>query len=114
MMRIDTVVTLFPDLEIIELRHWIDQRWVQPEPADGETWIFHAVDLARVHLIYDLRREFDTPEETVPMLLSLLDQVYDLRRTMKTLVNAVRTQPPEVQTAILAAFETARGPTALS
>ncbi|HWK47722.1 MAG TPA: chaperone modulator CbpM [Stellaceae bacterium] len=107
MMRIDAVVGLFPDLEVVELRYWIEQRWVQPEPIEGETWIFQAVDLARVHLIYDLRRELDTPEETVSLVLSLLDQVYDLRRTVNTMKQAVKAQPPDVQVAILEAFKSA-------
>jgi len=103
MMKLDAVVTLFPDLQAPELEGWIEQRWVQPEPADGG-WGFHAVDVARVRLIYDLRRGLETPEETVPLVLSLLDQVYDLRATLNAMTQALATQPSEVQAAVLSAL----------
>jgi chaperone modulatory protein CbpM len=104
MMRLDAVVTLFPDLDAIELTTWIEQSWVQPEPEDGGAWIFHEVDVARVRLIYDLRREFDTPEDAIPLVLSLLDQVYELRCTLKTMTEALATQPEEVREAVRAAL----------
>ena len=104
MITLDAVVTLFPDLDALEVTGWIERRWVQPEPAEGG-WVFHAVDVARVRLIYDLRRELDTPEETLPLVLSLLDQVYELRCTLKTIMQALATQPQEVRTAVLSALD---------
>lgn len=97
MMRFDAVIALFPDLEAAELDLWIEERWVQPEPHDIDVWIFHDIDIARVRLIYDLRRDLDTPEETLPVLLSLLDQVYDLRRKLKSVAAALDDAPPELR-----------------
>ena len=104
MMQLDAVVTLFPDLDPAELTVWIEQRWVQPERAEGERWIFHEIDVARVRLIYDLRREMDTPEETMPLVLFLLDQVYELRCTLKAMTRAIESQPAEVRAAVLGAI----------
>jgi chaperone modulatory protein CbpM len=103
MMRLDMIVTEFPDLEIVELTGWIEQGWVRPEP-DG---MFETIDLARVRLIYDLRRSLDVQEDAVPMILALLDQVYDLRRTLKAVSAALDTQPPGVRDAVLAAMAAA-------
>lgn len=100
MMRLDVIVTQFPDLEIVELTGWIEQGWVRPEP-DG---MFETIDLARVRLIYDLRRNLGVQEDAVPMVLALLDQVYDLRRTLKAVSAALDTQPPDVRDAVLAAM----------
>ena len=105
MKYLEDVVALFPGLDSIELHTWIEQRWVRPERGEGETWVFHEIDLARVSLIYDLRRELDTPEETVPMVLSLLDQVYDLRGIIKTILRALQDQPANVQAAVLGALQ---------
>jgi chaperone modulatory protein CbpM len=101
MMRFSAVVALFPDLQPVELTSWIEHRWVQPEPHDVDIWIFHDIDIARVRLIYDLRRDLDTSEETVPVLLALLDQVYDLRRKLKSVAAALEDASPELREKVL-------------
>lgn len=106
MMRLDVIVTQFPDLEIVELTGWVERGWVRPEP-DG---VFQTIDLARVRLIYDLRRGLAIAEDAVPMILALLDQIYDLRATLKSVSAALDTQPPAVRAAVLAAMAGAAAP----
>jgi chaperone modulatory protein CbpM len=43
-------------------------------------------------------------EETMPLVLSLLDQVYTLRGQMRAVARAVEGQPEPVRTAIMAAL----------
>lgn len=103
MMRIDAVATMFPDLDVVELEAWVARRWVQPERDAEAVWIFAEIDVARVRLIYDLQRQIDTADDTITMVLSLLDQVYELRGALKALTRAVAAQPEPVQQAIRAA-----------
>jgi chaperone modulatory protein CbpM len=103
-MRIETLVAQFPDLEIAELTGWVERHWVTPDIDETDGWIFTEIDVARVRLIRDLRRDLDIAEEMVPMMLSLLDQVYDLRCTLKAVSHAITTQPPDVRDAIRAAL----------
>jgi chaperone modulatory protein CbpM len=105
LIRIDAVVAQFPDLQIGELTGWIERNWVTPDLDQSETWLFADIDVARVRLIYDLRHELDVAEDTMPVMLSLLDQVYDLRRTLKAMSRAIALQPPEVRDAIAAALD---------
>jgi chaperone modulatory protein CbpM len=105
MITFNAVVALFPDLEPVELTTWIEQRWVEPARMENGGWTFDDLDVARIRLIYDLRRELEIPEETVPLLLSLLDQVYELRRTLNVIRQALAAQPREVQSAVLAALK---------
>jgi len=107
MTRLEDVLGLFRDLDVTELTIWIESGWVQPEPTEGD-WVFHEIDVARVRLIYDLRHELETPEETVPMVLSLLDQVYELRCTLAAVMGVIKDQPPELQAAVRAALIEAR------
>jgi chaperone modulatory protein CbpM len=107
MTRLEDVIGLFRDLDATELTIWIESGWVQPERAEG-SWVFHEIDIARVRLIYDLRHELETPEDTVPMVLSLLDQVYELRCTLAAVMGAIKDQPPELQAAVRAALIEAR------
>lgn len=109
MMRLEAIVALFPDLETVEVTEWIERRWVQPEPGEGGGWVFHEIDVARVRLIYDLRRDLEVTEDTVPLVLSLLDQVYELRCRLKAMTEALETQPPELRAAVLKALERGKG-----
>jgi chaperone modulatory protein CbpM len=103
MMRLSAVVAQFDDLGEAELIAWIERRWVRPA-ADEAGPLFEAVDLARVHLIHDLRRNLDVPEETLPLVLSLLDQVHALRFTLGAVASALEGQPPDLRAAIEAAL----------
>jgi chaperone modulatory protein CbpM len=105
MMRIEAVTALFPDLETVELAAWIERRWVEPEPGPDGGWIFQAIDVARVQLIHDLRRDMAVAEDTVPLILSLLDQIYELRAQLKSVTRAVETLPEPVRAQILAALD---------
>ena len=103
MIGFKEIVERFAELEAGELSRWVENRWIVPE-ADGgqenERWVFHEVDVARVELILDIRREFALDEEALSLVLGLLDQVYSLRRQMRRLCHALETQPPEIRDAI--------------
>jgi chaperone modulatory protein CbpM len=106
MMRIQAVVALFPGLREVELLAWIEQRWVQPEHSldEGQGPVFREIDVARVHMIYDLRHRLDVHEETMPLVLSLVDQMYELRRNLKAMTRALDQQPDDVRSAVLLAL----------
>jgi chaperone modulatory protein CbpM len=102
MMPVEAVAALFPDLETLELTAWIERRWVEPESGAGGVWVFQEIDVARVRLIYDLRRDMAVAEDTVPLVLSLLDQIYELRGQLKAMTRAVDALPEPVRAQILA------------
>ena len=107
MIGIEDLVRRFAELDRAELARWIERRWIVPEArkADGgETWLFHEVDIARVELILDIRREFTVDEETLSLVLGLLDQVYSLRRQMRRLCDAIEKQPRDIRDAIRGAL----------
>jgi chaperone modulatory protein CbpM len=83
-------------LDSVELTRWIENRWVLPDEAGGR-WVFHEVDIARVELILEIRREFAVDDDSMALVLGLLDQLYSLRRQMRRLLDALEAQPPEVQ-----------------
>ena len=103
MMRMTAVVALFPDLRESEVLTWVERGWVQAAPS-GEEWEFQEIDVSRVRLIRDLRRELEVQEETIPLVLSLLDQVYALRGQMRAVARAVEAQDEAVRAAILDAM----------
>jgi chaperone modulatory protein CbpM len=99
MIALEELLDRLAGLDRRELVRWVENRWVLPERR-AKTWIFHEIDVARVELILEVRREFALDDETLSLILGLLDQVYDLRRQLGRLCDALAAQPPEVQAAI--------------
>jgi chaperone modulatory protein CbpM len=91
-------------LEIGELEHWIVEQWVLPE-SGAAGYVFHEVDVARVRLIVEMKRELAIDEEAIPVVLRLLDQLYALRRRLKAVTAALDTLPPELRDAVMAKLE---------
>jgi chaperone modulatory protein CbpM len=87
-----------------EVRGWIAAGWVMPTELT-EPPRFAEADAARVRLIAELRYELQIEEDDLALVLSLLDQVYGLRRQLNALATAVSRQPDEVRRAIAAAME---------
>jgi len=85
----------------VELRSWVERGWVVASQAGEAELHFSEIDIARVELICDLRHDMMVDEETMPLVLSLLDQVYALRRQMNVLTGAIQQQPEAVRRAIL-------------
>jgi chaperone modulatory protein CbpM len=63
------------------------------------------MEFARVRLICTLHYELEIDPETLPVVLSLVDQLYDTRQRLLSLTAAVAAQDQAVQAAILAAME---------
>lgn len=87
-------------LDETELGRWIDAAWVHARGSAG-AWEFEAVDVARIRLIHTLRTEMEINEPAMPVVLSLLDQLYELRRNAARLNNALAALPPGARALIL-------------
>jgi len=108
MIRFEAVVAQFPELAAPDLTDWIARGWVQPEGATDAEWVFSDIDVARVRLIFELRIRMEVDEDALPLVLSLLDQIYDLRGTVQAMVRALDDQPQTVRSAVLAALNSPR------
>jgi chaperone modulatory protein CbpM len=78
------------------LRHWVGLGWVLPARA-GDRTAFDRSDVARVQLICELHLDLRIEESSMPVVLSLLDQLYSTRRSLRGLVSAIEAQPREVR-----------------
>ena len=99
MIGLDELTGRFATLDSVELTRWVENRWILPD-EEGGRWRFHEVDIARVELILEIRREFAVDDEAMALVLGLLDQLYSLRRQMHRLCDALEGQPPEIRDAI--------------
>lgn len=82
---------------------WVEQHWVLPESeGDGGqgAWRFDDVDLARLRLIAELTRDLEIGDEAIPVVLNLLDQIYQLRDKLSALEQAIDRASPECRAEI--------------
>jgi chaperone modulatory protein CbpM len=81
-ITLTTIYRAVPGLTEAELTQFIDADWVRPVRR-GNKPFFTELDLARIRLILDLRATLEVEERTVPVVLSLLDQLYATRRQLR-------------------------------
>jgi len=111
MMRVDNLVERIAALQRSDLEDWIRDELVAPG-RDAESLLFTETEFARVRLICTLRYELEIDADTLPVVLSLIDQLYDTRQRLRSLTAAVATQDKPIQAAIIAAIEKDRESTA--
>ncbi len=88
MITIETLCLRIRGLRQDDLERWIGQAWVRPDGEPGR-YLFHDIDVARVQLILELREQMQVNEEALPVVLSLLDQLYEARRRMRRVRDAL-------------------------
>ena len=103
MMRIDELVEAVSALQRSDLETWIREELVVPQ-EEAETLIFTDMECARVRLICTLHYELEIDVDTLPVVLSLVDQLYDTRARLLSLSAAIAAQDKDVQAAIIAAM----------
>jgi chaperone modulatory protein CbpM len=104
MMHVDDLMAAISALQRSDLEAWIREELVVPRKEAG-TLFFTEMDCARVRLICTLHYELEIDANTLPVVLSLVDQLYDTRQRLLTLTAAVTAQDKNIQAAIIAAIE---------
>jgi chaperone modulatory protein CbpM len=90
------VVAMIDGLTLGQLKQWIRQGWVRPVTA-ADSREFSEIDIARVRLIHHLRRDLQININAVPIILSLMDQVYGLRHELRSFARACDRQSVEIR-----------------
>ncbi len=90
------VLELFRTVTARQLRQWVRRGWIVPSRVESRL-LFDDVDIARMRLVCELRDDMNVNDDAVPIILALLDQLYALRRELRTVADALRDQPDEVR-----------------
>ena len=88
-------------LDARALERWIEADLLHAHGGPGARK-FQEIDIARIRLILQLRDEMEIEERSLPVVLSLLDQLYDLRRRTSRMNQALAELAPELRAAVLA------------
>ena len=97
------VVAEIQRLSLKELRLWVREGWVRPAQGNYGP-VFDEIDIARIRLLCDLKKDMDLPSEALPVVLSLIDRLHETRRNFRCLMNALEAQPDEVRRSVVASF----------
>ena len=79
----------YSDLQMQTLDFWLEQRWLLPEETPSGV-SFSDVDVARARLIQDLKTIFGVNDESVDVILHLVDQLHGLRGAFAQLQKEMR------------------------
>lgn len=109
MISIEDLVTAISALQRGDLETWIREELVLPKQEAGALF-FTDMECARVRLICTLHYEIDIEADTLPVVMSLVDQLYNTRQRFQSLTAAVAAQNKNVQAAIIATMESNSGP----
>jgi len=100
-IRAEELVASIEKLTRSDLDSWIERTLIAPEDAAGET-VFGEMECARVQLICALRYDMEIADESLSVVLDLVDQLHETRRRLHLLTQAVLAQDEAVSATILA------------
>lgn len=106
MTDIQGLLASIPRLQPSDLESWIGAELIVTH-QDGSEIVFTEMECARVRLICTLHYDLEIAADTLPLVVSLIDQLYDSRQRFASLVTAVAQQDPTVRELIFAAARTA-------
>ena len=96
------VLSRFTSVSAAQLHVWVSEEWVRPARNDVGL-VFNEADVARLQLVSMLHNELDVGGEAMPIILSLIDQLHDLREQMRIISEAIDAQPHETRSKLLEA-----------
>lgn len=96
-MTLDELLRIVAGLQTDEVEVWIARAWLRPSGEPG-AYEFEDIDVARVRLLVLLRTELAIAPDTLPVVLSLIDQLHDTRRQLRATYHAIiETLPAETR-----------------
>ena len=96
MIREGELIAQITVLERHVLLAWIDDGLIAPH-RDEAGYLFDRLDQSRVALACDLHYRMGLEHASLPVILSLIDQLHDARHCLRAMTLAVAEQPDDVQ-----------------
>jgi len=96
MVREAELIAQFRYLERRVLLTWIEEGVISPL-RDEEGYLFDQIDESRVALACDLHYRMGLEHTSLPVILSLIDQLHDARHHLRALTRAVAEQPERIR-----------------
>ena len=104
MTTLDELLHLHRQLTAVRVEGWVARGLLRPL-GDSGGWTFEQVDVARVRLLAELASDIGLDDDTMEVVVGLVDQVHTLRGQLGLLAQAIAEQPPETRDAIAAVLQ---------
>lgn len=97
-MRLDerSVVSRVDRVNVKELRVWVRAGWVRPVHGENGP-VFDEVDIARIRLLCEMKKDMKLSTETFAIVLPLLDRLHQTRRELRAVTEVLDEEPEEVR-----------------
>ena len=79
MTTLDDLLRLHGSLTAVHVERWVARGLLRPT-GGADSWTFETIDVARTHLLAELTGDLGLDDETVEMVIDLVDQVHTLAR----------------------------------
>ena len=99
MITVETLCVQVRGLRREDVERWIGEAWIRPD-GEPDHYVFREIDVARVRLIVELREHLRLDEEALPVVLSLMDQLYEERRRLRRIRDALAIVPEAARGAL--------------
>jgi chaperone modulatory protein CbpM len=104
MTTLDELLRLHGRLTTVHVERWVARGLLRPR-SEADAWVFEQVDVARVRLLTELADDIGLDDDTVEVVVGLVDQVHTLRGQLGLLAQAIAEQPPATREAIAAVLQ---------
>ena len=101
MTTLDDLLRLHGSLTTVHVERWVARGLLRPT-GEADAWTFETIDVARTHLLAELSGDLGLDDETVEMVIGLVDQVHTLRGQLDLIGRAIAEQPTATREAIAA------------
>ncbi|MBS0526871.1 MAG: hypothetical protein JSS04_24805 [Proteobacteria bacterium] len=109
MTTLDELLSLHNRLTVMHVERWVARGLLRPaggtDAGSADAWTFEQIDVARARLLSELADDIGFDEDTVEMVIRLVDQVHTLRGQLHLLARAIAEQPPAAREAIAATLK---------
>ncbi|MBF9030384.1 hypothetical protein HKCCE3408_08250 [Rhodobacterales bacterium HKCCE3408] len=102
------VVARVERVTLRDLRLWVREGWVRPSIGEAGP-VFDELDIARVRLLCDLRKDMALPHDALPVVLGLIDRMHAVRKDLLCMAEALGAESVETRNAVLSRFRRLRG-----
>ncbi len=92
MIQPETFMTIIDGVDQAHVEAYVCKGWVTPSHRNGVP-MFQDIDIARVRLIHELQQDMGVNDESVPIILALIDQVHDMRVLLRQIADQFDKSP---------------------